>query len=233
VPSTWVRRLVPVLGLACLVAACTPTKPSPPPIPPGALIAYYYSADNFALTGPFRSQAPHSRILFDGASMPTDGRAAQDLLPDGSVALAAEGKAAPNAVEVGFWLVPVRLGDIGTINVATTPGSDAVTVDLLLDRNGDGEFGTWDANGNRTSENPDSQAIGQSEAPNHTVDDASSFFANGIGMTTLGNLKAGAHAGITPDTRVAILVLLDTTGELEGQAFVTSVRINGVDVLVP
>jgi hypothetical protein len=229
---TGFRRLVPLLVVAAAIGAgCQPAKKGPPPAP-GLFVAHYLSSDS---AGYFRSTAPHARPLAGGAT------AAQQLLPDGSVAL---GLAELGNVTNGgtmFLTVPVRLGDVHTIQLQLASNCcEGVALELWLDESGDGELFTWDPNGFGGSngfltDEDDIAYTPHTPALSIAIDDATTLEVLN-GSFTLGQIKAGAwKPTIDADTLVAIGVrfnIFDPPPD-DGVIAASALRVNGLDVLVP
>jgi hypothetical protein len=221
---------VVIAGLVALgLAACAPVK-TPPAPPPGLFIEYYLSgAAVMSEEARFmRSPEPHARSVADGVT------AAQALLPDGSVALAASGP--PVLVELAFSTVPLRLGDISTIAVQRASGSTAdLGVLLFFDVDGDGDFLDWDEDGFQVGNGDDIFGEGPFTENGTVVNvgGTTSFdLAGGVAPSrTLDELKAGDEDGIGPETKVAIVVFVSARGG--ESSVVTSLLVNGVELLVP
>jgi hypothetical protein len=218
-PRSSARRLVPlivVVTAAVIVgAACQPAKKAAPPPAPGTFIAYYWGSG----AETFRSAQPSVHDVGGGTIT-------HALMPDGAVELTTSGQ--PPPVDVGFWTVPVRLGDLQSVVVNLTANSAQVLrVDLFVDVDGDGDFFEWDANGNWVGYGDDHWLLGPTSPTLGITVDGSTVF----GTHTLDELKAGT-VGIGPATPVAISVAIMTDAPNE-LAVMSSMLVNGLDILVP
>jgi hypothetical protein len=221
-----VRRVIPLIALAAVaIGACTPVKPSPPP---GRSIAYYYVED-FSFpspdTGAFRSTTPGTRAV-----NADQGVATQTLLGNGSVVLQVSNAGCCGAAS-GFYTGLFRLGDLTSATVHVSPGSTPVELSLAIDVSGNGEWGEWDANGQRISFGGDEQGIGPVTSGGHVViNDFREFqLVPDNSFWTLGDLKAGAFAGIDENTKVALLV--NTVPDADATTTAFSLELNGVEQL--
>lgn len=230
------RRPVPLLIVAVAalgLAACAPAKKAPPaaaPPPPGLFIAYYLSSSSGGMGGddPLqRSAAPTTRTLTGGATV------THALRSDGSVAMTVVSP--PKVINVSFYTVPVSLGDLSTITVQRAPGTtNALNLSLLLDVDGDGDFGEWSAGGVFQDLGTDAVGTGpETGGGTLTVGGSTPFEIDGAGggTWTLEQLKAGASAGVNAATSAAILVDITLGGD--GSELVTSLRLNGSELLLP
>jgi len=232
-----IRHFAPLLALVIVAAAaCEPTKPPPPPPPPGQFIAAYLTNETGG-TG-LRSATPHT------FSIPGGGTASQTLNGDGSVDLDIVGTTVD--LRTGFQTDPFLLGALETVEVELTPGS-VVRIALFLDKDGDGDFAIWAANGSFTGNGTDAAPIdGFTESgASLSVTGATPFLmcpGPGPGPCpiverTLAELKAGAEPGVGPATIAAIAVHTftppGTTFPATPGATVTSLKVNGVELLVP
>ncbi len=222
------RRFAPLVLLAAVAgAACQPVKPPPPPPPPGSFITYYLSDDS---SGWVRSFLPHSRTLAGGAT------GSQQLLADGSVVLSLANLAPATNGGSSFITVPLRLGDIQSIQLQlASTCCEGVSVQLWFDINGDSDFFKWDSNGNGGFLGPDDAASINTQASSLLIDDTTTLHVVN-NMFTLGQIKAGTwKPTITPDTRVWILVRFGIFNPPpnNGSATVSALRVNGFDLLVP
>lgn len=231
--STRMRYLVLLLSILLIgIGACQPVKKKTPPTP-GSFIAYYVTGSPG--TG-FRSVTPHSTQPAGG------GTSSQALLPDGSVQLEVVGAADPTLpVKNGFLIVPIRLGDIESIVVQLAPGSHHTAgIDLWFDKDGDGDFLQWNAAGNFTGFGGDVWAVDKDISSATLNVSNSTLFQLVAGSDqdrTLAQLKAGAENGIGAGTRLVIFVYLgvfpQTPDPTNANATVSSVRLNGTELLVP
>ena len=225
-----VRTGVAGAAIALALAACQPAKPAPAPAPvPGQFVAFYSISHD---GGTFRSPTPFTLSVEGG------GDAASALGPDGSLGAAATGLTGTHFASVGFWVVPVRLGDVATIQLVTSLSDGEYGIGLGFDLDGDGDIGSWTPGGEFTSVGGDQLASrDRTSAPSLTIDDSTLFteFAAGmISPQTLGQLKSGSVPGIGPTTRMFILVQFTLRAPPpDGSALFTSLRLNGVELLVP
>ena len=214
-----------VVLAAVAIGACTPIKPPGPP--PGRSIAYYYVEDHSLDpdTGAFRSATPGSRLVNSD-----EGTARQQLIPNGSVLLQVSNAGCCGAVS-GFYTNLFRLGDLTSASVHLAPGSTPVELSLVIDKSGNGEWAEWDADGQRISFGGDDQGLGPTTSGGQVaIDDNRRFFlTQGVSFPSLGELKAGAEAGIDADTLVGLLVT--TFPDEDATTDVISLQMNGTELL--
>jgi hypothetical protein len=232
-----IRGFAPLLAIAAVVgAACEPAKPPPPPPPPGLFIASYLTNESGG-TG-LRTPVPHSFAI------PGGGTASQTLSGDGSVELGVNGTTV--SARTAIQTVPFVLAALESIEVELAPGSVA-RIALFLDKDGDGDFAAWAANGSFAGNGSDAAPIDgfTLDGGDLIVGDATEFLVcpgPGPGtcpgvIHTLAELKAGAEPGIGAFTVAAVSVHtfkpLDTPFPASPSATVTSLKVNGTELLVP
>jgi len=175
----------------------------------------YYTINNG--TQYSRSSSPTSMTVGNGT-------VSQTVNPDGSVTLNISNS--PGYADDGFYLRVGTLGNFNGLQVTTSAGSGPVSVNIWFDVDNNGEFFVW--NGSvLTSLGNDVYSLGPSSAQNVlTVDANSNFYLiPGGGTYTLAQLKSGAVAGITGNTKIAIWVGIDTGGG-SLSATITSLQIS-------
>lgn len=106
----------------------------------------------------------------------------------------------------GFYVKSMRLGDFKSVSFSAAPGSASYGTNLWFDKDANGEFFVWDSADKMSSQGGDAYALGPSSQPDNTlvVDDSTifNFMPPASGSYTLAQLKNGAVAGITRDTKV-------------------------------
>jgi len=178
------------------------------------------SSTNTASTATVASQVGYYTIndgtQFSRSSSPTsttvgNGTVSQTVNQDGSVTLNISNS--PGYADDGFYLRVGKLGDFNGLQIATSAGSDPVSVNIWFDVDNNGEFFVWNG-GVLTSLGNDVYSLGPSSAQNVlTVNANSNFYLiPGGGTYTLAQLQSGAVAGITSSTQIAIWVGIDTGG---------------------
>jgi hypothetical protein len=118
----------------------------------------------------------------------------------------------------GFYVPLGPLGSLTSLSIAAT--GDPVTANLYLDTSGDGQFFSWSGDclsglaGDDYGSGPSGTAL--------TINDTSSFqiFTHAGGTYTIADLKAGALAGVSLTTQVAVWIGI-TTGS--GQSLSSTV----------
>jgi hypothetical protein len=126
--------------------------------------------------------------------------------PDGSITLTIN--SSPAYADCGFYIFFGMLGDLNSIKITTTSGSDPISVNIWFDKNTDGEFFTWNGTvyGGVAG---DAYILGPQSSNNVlTVNTGSTFMSLNPGGSnyTLAQLIGGAASGITITTRIAIWV---------------------------
>ncbi len=166
------------------------------------VVNYYSINDGTQFT---RSLVPKSAITGNGT-------VSQMINADNSVTLTISNS--PGYADCGFYFRAGTLGDFNGLQIATSAGSDPVSVNIWFDVDNNGEFFTW--NGNVLSGlGNDAYILGPSSVQNVLNVDANSNFNSlipGGGNYTLDQLKSGAVAGITNATNIAIWVGIATDG---------------------
>ena len=222
-PVRWVLLMLAAVTVAA-GAACTPVKARPTP---GRSIGTYYAVDNTlpGVTGAtfpanmFRSSSPGTRTASNGA-----GTMSQRL--DGNAVIL---QVVQGVGQSGFGIVPVRLGDIQSIRLRVEVGGDPVQFFMILDKNNDGEFLTYDASGKATGLGGDEIATDGSTFSELFINDNRKFsLRSNNAIRDLFGLKTGTEPGISADTRVIVGVL---TGFPDSLIAVTSFQLNDVELL--
>jgi hypothetical protein len=204
-------------------AACTPIKRPTP----GRSIGTYYAVDNTVpgfnpATFPanvFRSFSPTMRTSSNGA-----GTMSQRL--DGNAVIL---QVVNGVGQAGFGILPVRLGDIQSIRIRVEVGGDAVQFFMILDKDNDGQFLTYDANGKATGLGGDEIAFDGLTFSELFINDNRNFtLESNNAVRQLFALKQGVEPGISADTRVIVGVL---TGFPDSLIAVSSFQLNDVELL--
>ncbi|HTP06284.1 MAG TPA: hypothetical protein VMM54_14150 [Nitrospirota bacterium] len=174
--------------------------PAGSPGPSGAatvasLVDYYTINDG--------SQFIRSLVPF---SVPTgnSGTALQMDNSDGSVTLTINNS--PAYADCGFYIFVGMLGDLNSIKITTTSGSDPIGVNIWFDKDSNGEFFTWTGTV-YGSVAGDAYILGPQSTNNVLSLNTGSIFTSlnpGGGSYTLAQLIGGAAPGITITTRIAI-----------------------------
>lgn len=223
------RRLIIVLAAGVVaLTACNPVKPSAPV--PGRSIAYYY-VDDVTAGDVFRSKLPFNQSVNGGM-----GTARQTLAGNGQVGLEVINSGCPCGATSGFYTPFIPLGSLNELTVRIVPGGNDVLVSLVFDVDGDGDWGQWDANGMQISLGNDETGIGPFTAGGQVIIDDNRSFSLVVdgGTYTLGELKAGAVAGIDSNTPVGILVeTVPSPFNPDGDAtsIVSQILVNGIQAL--
>jgi len=149
------------------------------------------------------SQFIRSLVPFS-APTGSSGSALQMDNADGSVTLTINN--APAYADCGFYVFVGMLGDLNSIKIATTSGSDPIGVNIWFDKDSDGEFFTWTGTvyGGVAG---DAYILGPQSTSNVLSISTGSIFTSlnpGGGSYTLAQLINGASPGITLTTRIAI-----------------------------
>jgi hypothetical protein len=176
--------------------------PAGSPGPSGAatvasLVDYYTINDG--------SQFIRSLVPF---SLPTgsSGTAFQMDNSDGSITLTINNS--PAYADCGFYVFVRMLGDLNSIKITTTSGSDPISVNIWFDKDSNGEFFTWTgtAYGGVAG---DAYILGPQTTNNVLNLMTGSIFTSlnpGGGSYSLAQLIGGAAPGITITTRITFWV---------------------------
>jgi len=151
------------------------------------------------------SQFIRSSVPFSAPTGST-GTAQQINNSDGSVTLTINNS--PAYADCGFYVFVGMLGDLNSINITTTSGSDPIGVNIWFDKDSNGEFFTWTANV-YGGVGGDAYILGPQSTNNVLSLNTGSTFTSlnpDGGNYTLAQLIGGAAPGITITTRIAIWV---------------------------
>lgn len=219
-PVRWMLVALAAVTVAA-GAACTPVKAPAP----GRSIGTYYAVDATITPPPmfpaniFRSFSPGMRTSSNGA-----GTMSQRL--DGNAVIL---QAVNGVGQAGFGIHPVRLGDIQSIRIRVEVGGDAVQFFMILDKNNDGEFLTYDANGKATGLGGDEIATDGATFSELFINDNRRFtLRSNNAVRDLFGLKTGTEPGISANTRVIIGVQTTFPDTLIA---VVSFQLNDVELL--
>jgi hypothetical protein len=151
------------------------------------------------------SQFMRSLVPF---SVPTggSGTALQMDNSDGSVTLTINNS--PAYADCGFYVFVGMLGDLNSIKITTTSGSDPIGVNIWFDKDSNGEFFTWTGTVYGGVAN-DAYILGPQSTSNVLSLNTGSTFTSlnpGGSSYTLAQLIGGVATGITITTRIAIWV---------------------------
>lgn len=197
------------------------TGPAGPAGPSGAAtvasqVDYYTINDG--------SQFIRSLVPFS-APTGSNGTAQQIDNSDGSLTLTINNS--PAYADCGFYVFVGMLGDLNSMKITTTSGSDPISVNIWFDNNGNGEFFTWTGTvyGGLGG---DSYILGPQSTNNLLSLNTGSTFTSlnpGSGNYTLAQLIGGAAPGITITTRIAIWVGINVNSG-SSMATIQSLTIN-------
>ncbi len=217
------KRLTGILGIVGVVvvvalAACTPPKPPPPP--PHLSVTDFTINDG---TNFVRNETPFVRSL--GPAVDQFAAQAQN---GGQVGLVIS--KAPGYADDGFYIVLGKLSQLNEIALQTN-GSDPVSVNLWLDKGGDGDFFAWNDQNQLTGLNGDVYGAAATSKGSITVNDSTtvSDLSSIGGNFTLAQLKSGSAGGINGDTNVAVWVGI-CCGSGSQSAGIQSLSVNGVSL---
>lgn len=170
------------------------------------------------------SQFIRSLVPFS-APTGSSGTALQINNPDGSVTLTINNS--PAYADCGFYVFVGMLGDLNSIKITTTSGSDPIGVNIWFDKDSNGEFFTW-TDTVYGGLGGDAYILGPQSINNVLSLDTGSAFTSlnpSGGNYTLAQLIGGAAPGITITTRIAIWVGINVNSG-SSTATIQSITIN-------
>jgi hypothetical protein len=170
------------------------------------------------------SQFIRSLVPFS-APTGSSGTALQINNSDGSVTLTTNNS--PAYADCGFYVFVGMLGDLNSIKITTTSGSDPIGVNLWFDKDSNGEFFTWTGTA-YGGLGGDAYILGPQSTNNVLSLNTGSAFTSlnpGGGNYTLAQLIGGAAPGITITTRIAIWVGINVNSG-SSTATIQSITIN-------
>ncbi len=151
------------------------------------------------------SQFIRSLVPFS-APTGSGGTALQTNDSGGSVTLSINNS--PAYADCGFYVFVGMLGDLNSIKITTTAGSDPISVNIWFDKDSNGEFFNWTGTV-YGGVGGDAYILGPQSTNNDFSLNTGSTFTSlnpGGGNYTLAQLIGGSAPGITITTRIAIWV---------------------------